>query len=354
MMNGEVWLFIHHSSFTIRKGMDDMIIPKSVVKRMMMVLLAGVICAYGWGAFHLTERLTVWQIFGRRALVKIEAGKIVELNYPNSVPPLNPVAQLHEFYRAYGQAVLPFDPQVNETLWRWKRQYHTRFIGANYGNRSRCDITTLPPEIGRLKNLRRLRIYGCRGLRLPPEIGELTQLETLSLSQNILHDLPSEIGNLTNLRYLYLNGIFRNPGGLTRLPPEIGRLQNLVELEVDRNSLEVLPPEIGQLKRLRRLDVSINHLEALPPEIGALSELEVLILNFNGLTELPPELTRLTNLRELYAAGVFRGRGGLRALPLGLGAVAALGDPELVQQPALRAAGGRWAVGALAEPQRGA
>ena len=40
---------------------------------------------------------------------------------------------------------------------------------------------------------------------LPPEIGNLTNLRSLVLSFNDLTVLPAEIGNLTNLVNLYLN-----------------------------------------------------------------------------------------------------------------------------------------------------
>ena len=51
--------------------------------------------------------------------------------------------------------------------------------------------------------------------------------------------------------------------GLTALPPEIGQLANLAELNVSYNQLTTLPPEIGQLTDLTRLYLGGN---PLPPE----------------------------------------------------------------------------------------
>ena len=41
---------------------------------------------------------------------------------------------------------------------------------------------------------------------IPPEIGQLIYLEDLNLSRNqLIGSIPREIGNLTNLKYLYLD-----------------------------------------------------------------------------------------------------------------------------------------------------
>jgi Leucine-rich repeat (LRR) protein len=57
----------------------------------------------------------------------------------------------------------------------------------------------LPPEIGQLKNLRRLALYNNHLTTLPPEIGQLSNLQVLGLEENNLSILPAEIGQLTNL-----------------------------------------------------------------------------------------------------------------------------------------------------------
>ena len=65
---------------------------------------------------------------------------------------------------------------------------------------------------------------------LPPEIGNLKNLEYLSLGSNELTTIPKEIGNLTNLEVLWLTG-----NQLTTIPPEIGNLKNLIRLDLNRN-----------------------------------------------------------------------------------------------------------------------
>jgi len=87
---------------------------------------------------------------------------------------------------------------------------------------------------------------------------------------------------------------------LTEIPPEIGKLTNLVQLNLRENKLKVLPPEIGNLIRLKKLYLSENKLTELPSEIGNLVELERIYLSKNKLTELPPEICNLTNLTYIY------------------------------------------------------
>jgi len=92
------------------------------------------------------------------------------------------------------------------------------------------NLTTLPPTIGNLKNLKRLWLSDNELRTLPPEIGNLTNLDTLDVSHNQIRVLPPEIGNLTKLKYLDL----RN-NRLTTLPPQIGNLTNLKRLYLRGN-----------------------------------------------------------------------------------------------------------------------
>jgi internalin A len=140
-----------------------------------------------------------------------------------------------------------------------------------------------------------LDLSGKQLTELPPEIGQLTGLIELNLSYNQLTELPPEMGQLTSLRMLYISG---NP--LKDLPSEIWRLTSLEVLDLMNVQLTKLPPEIRQLANLTRLDLERNQLTELPPEIGQLANLSWLDLNGNQLTELPPEIGKLTNLETLY------------------------------------------------------
>ncbi|KAM6501851.1 glucose-repressible alcohol dehydrogenase transcriptional effector [Amanita muscaria] len=74
---------------------------------------------------------------------------------------------------------------------------------------------------------------------VPPEISKLRHLEVLDLSGNNLTSLPPELGMLTQLKELY---IFDNH--LTTLPMELGSLHQLQTMGIEGNPLD------GQLKAL--------------------------------------------------------------------------------------------------------
>ncbi|MCZ2126610.1 MAG: GTP-binding protein, partial [Anaerolineales bacterium] len=139
-------------------------------------------------------------------------------------------------------------------------------------------LASLPPEIGALTNLTRLKLHKNKLASLPPEIGALTNLMTLSLSVNQFASLPPEIGALKNLTALDLS--FNQ---LASLLSEIGALTNLTELDLYNNCLASLPSEIGALKNLTRLILWDNQLTSLPPEISALNNLEKISLRGNPL-----------------------------------------------------------------------
>ena len=80
--------------------------------------------------------------------------------------------------------------------------------------------------------------------------------------------------------------------GLTgHMPPEIGDLANLQELDLRGNELVSIPPEIGDLVNLKWLCLQSNLLSSLPPEVGNLDNLQWLYLYSNQLYTL---LTKVT------------------------------------------------------------
>ena len=81
-------------------------------------------------------------------------------------------------------------------------------------------LTTLPKEIGNLKNLKWLDLKGNKLTTIPKEIGNLKNLKSLGLIENELTTLPPEIGNLKNLKDLWLDSnpnFYMNPEELHQL-----------------------------------------------------------------------------------------------------------------------------------------
>lgn len=94
---------------------------------------------------------------------------------------------------------------------------------------------------------------------LPPTSGlfSFTFLATLYLNHNALSSIPPEIAKLRHLELLDLSG-----NNLTSLPPELGMLTQLKELYVFDNHLSTLPPELGTLHQLQTLGIEGNPLDA--------------------------------------------------------------------------------------------
>lgn len=91
------------------------------------------------------------------------------------------------------------------------------------GHELYAQIYTLPESIGRLKQVKEIQLYGSRLKRIPPEIGEMESLEQLDVYTSYnLHWFPYEITRCKNLkasrvstRALY--GNYKNRKGFPRL-----------------------------------------------------------------------------------------------------------------------------------------
>jgi hypothetical protein len=90
---------------------------------------------------------------------------------------------------------------------------------------------------------------------------------TLLLNHNKLTSIPPEIEKLRNLTQLYLE-----VNRLTSIPPEIGKLGNLTILRLNNNNLTSIPPEIGQLRNLTYLWLYNNPIEHIPLNVTRILE----------------------------------------------------------------------------------
>ncbi|KAF9446344.1 hypothetical protein P691DRAFT_804344 [Macrolepiota fuliginosa MF-IS2] len=125
--------------------------------------------------------------------------------------------------------------------------------------------TIRPPE----NTWSSLDMGGVNIKNLPPNSGlfSFTFLVTLYLNHNALTSVPPEIAKLRHLELLDLSG-----NNLTSLPPELGMLTQLKELYVFDNHLSTLPPELGTLHQLQTLGIEGNpldgHLKSLVQKDG--------------------------------------------------------------------------------------
>ncbi|MFN8844015.1 MAG: leucine-rich repeat domain-containing protein [Chryseotalea sp.] len=144
----------------------------------------------------------------------------------------------------------------------------------------KLSVKFLPPEIGLCQTLKRLEIYNSIDFE----------------NHQQLTKLPKEIGKLKNLTHLDIDG-----NRVTEIPTSIGNLKKLKYLCVHDNRLTALPHTLGKLTTLQVLDISKNKITRLPKWIFALKNLKQLCVNENLFTLTTKELKQLKYIYELNA-----------------------------------------------------
>ncbi|KAF5735873.1 plant intracellular Ras-group-related LRR protein 4 [Tripterygium wilfordii] len=132
---------------------------------------------------------------------------------------------------------------------------------------------------------------------LPDSIGKLSNLVSLNLSENRMcpcHPLSEAFQPLVRLEELDLSA-----NRLSALPESIGLLVSLKRLIVETNDIEEIPHTIGQCLSLKELCADYNRLKALPEAVGKIESLEVLSVRYNNIKQLPTTMASLSNMREL-------------------------------------------------------
>lgn len=180
-------------------------------------------------------------------------------------------------------------------------------------------LSSLPEEIGKLRNLVRLFLMQNKLNSLPNAIGNLSKLQLLNVDYNALLALPDTFTQLTNLETLSLKNnklktvaldnctqlraldLSDNP--LTAYPDfkqhpflVVIALRNI---RFSDNQNRRLPSLENMSPHLRLLDLNNNILTRLPESIGTFNNLQALYLRGNSLKELPDALGQLVSLQEL-------------------------------------------------------
>ncbi|MFO7681211.1 MAG: leucine-rich repeat domain-containing protein [Chloroflexota bacterium] len=150
-------------------------------------------------------------------------------------------------------------------------------------------------------------------------------VDTLALFFNNLQgQLPAALAALPRLRVLDLH----NNAITGSIPPEIGRLANLVQLDLSVNQLSgVLPAALGDLAALQWLMLPHNQISGpIPSELGQLAALHTLDLSHNQLSGVIPEsLANSTTLATIR----LRDNQLSGSIPFGLGQLPALYEIDL-------------------------
>ncbi|CAL9160322.1 unnamed protein product [Musa hybrid cultivar] len=190
-------------------------------------------------------------------------------------------------------------------------------------------LSSLPAEIGALSRLGTLDLHSNQLKEYPVEACNL-QLSVLDLSNNSLSGLPAEIGTMTSLRKLLLAGnpirtlrssLVSGPTPIllkylrsrlsadeesgsrtkTMKDDQIARATRLSlsskELNLSGLGLTTVPPTVWETEDVVRVDLSKNSIEELPNELSTCSSLQALTLSGNKIREWPGAvLSTLPNL----------------------------------------------------------
>ena len=132
-------------------------------------------------------------------------------------------------------------------------------------------------------------VYSWQGVTASPE-GRVTELNLAGLGLN--GRIPSDIGRLDRLASLILQrNRLEGP-----IPPELGALASLERLNLSYNALTGgIPPELAELKNLDQLWLKHNRLTGVVPAALGDLDLSILRLSGNGFDSVPPELVAIAD-----------------------------------------------------------
>ncbi|XP_076945343.1 receptor-like protein EIX2 [Bidens hawaiensis] len=189
--------------------------------------------------------------------------------------------------------------------------------------------STLLNGLSSLSNLRFLDLSGCDiSSSILGNLQNLSFIEHVDLSFNrIVEEIPKSLSNLCNIITLDLESnkfsgnvseilericecessklellFFRDNYLIGQIPERLGKLKNLIQIDLGINNLTgTIPDSLGSLPLLQRLDTSKNQLSgSIPDTIGGLSSLGYLDLSYNKLNgSIPESIGQLSKLSHL-------------------------------------------------------
>ena len=183
---------------------------------------------------------------------------------------------------------------IPEELWKLKN-LKKLFLSTNM-------ISYFPEGILELKNLVQLELNANQIRIITGRIGELRNLEILNLAGNQLETLPLGIGKIRSLKRLRLN--VNRIIVLPTIDPEREWLQ-LEALDLDGADMKEIPKWMFLLHSLKYLSLSKLHLNRFPESISLLSKLEGLYIDSTQFQNWPDQILLPDNMRFIVLDGAY-------------------------------------------------
>ncbi|KAJ1256296.1 hypothetical protein BS78_02G152800 [Paspalum vaginatum] len=135
----------------------------------------------------------------------------------------------------------------------------------------------------------------------PEFLADLPGLLELQLAYNLFapSPFPEKLVDLAGLRVLFVANCSLNG----TIPSSVGKLQNLVNLDLSSNNLSgEIPPSIGNLSSLEQIELFSNQLSGgIPVGLGGLKNLRSLDISMNRLTgEIPEDMFLAPRLDSVH------------------------------------------------------
>ncbi|KAL6007269.1 hypothetical protein ACLOJK_032765 [Asimina triloba] len=164
----------------------------------------------------------------------------------------------------------------------------------------------VPKSLGSFRRLKALKFFANEIELFPPEAGDLVDLECLQVKVASPALSRLELRKMAALKELELCHVPPRPSMFSMLG-DIAVLKSLTKLSICHFSIRHHQDHVKILAlHLEETDVVWRlhkfKLEFLPPQIGCLTNLEDLDLSFNKLKNLPDDIASLTALRSLRVA----------------------------------------------------
>ena len=130
-------------------------------------------------------------------------------------------------------------------------------------------LRKVPRSIGNLSNLTRLHLDSNYIEKLPHQMYRLTKLQVFSAASNpFLSTVPPDMGQLTQLKRVDLSNT-----QIATLPPAWNQVieQSLVSLNLANTNFSGFDDKLKLPKRLKLVDLSNTNVETLPPSFGPIT-----------------------------------------------------------------------------------